>query len=510
MSAKSGATSSQKSNLSHQDEDWLRLAPYLEKGDNEDLLYYLFQGLIFPKETSLMLRCRMTGGELSSKQLFALADLSQIYGGGYADVTTRANFQIRDIADSDGITLLKKLLELGIAPPVKGLNNLRNVTVTPTTGFDSDELIDVMSIAKEIHHQILYLKELQGLPGKFNIALDSGGKIPVASEANDLGIKAISLNSKTYFRLTVADIRNEKTIAQDLNWIISPENIVTVVSAIISTYLQEGDFSKRLRSRMKFLISQIGIEEFKHKVKQKLNFSLEDNNEAHSVPPRATDAHLGVHQQAQHHLNYIGVTGSAGRYTSHQLRTLASVAQKYGNSTIRLTTFQNCLIPNIDFADINSIIDTIQSISLTVQSKIAGSIVACTGSSGCSYSATATKEHSLEISQLLQQSGDIDESINIHFTGCSFSCAQNYIGDIGLIGTKVKGEECYHIFLGGGSDANTSAIKFRKAVPYKELHHHLLALINLFKKEKTDEENFNGFVHRYGIKHLTQNIDING
>ncbi|MGJ8656356.1 MAG: precorrin-3B synthase [Akkermansiaceae bacterium] len=506
----SGAQSPFNHDLRHSDPDWARLSPYLEAGDDIDLLYYLYQGLIFPKETNLMLRCRMSGGELSSEQVTTLADIAETHGAGYADVTTRANFQIRDIADSDGIIVLKKLLHLGIAPAVKGLNNLRNVTVTPTTGFDTNELIDVMPIAKDIHNCLLYKNELQGLPGKFNIALDSGGKISVASEANDLGIKAVSVNGKVYFRLSVADIRNETTISQDLNWLIKPEDIVTVTSVIIETYLTEGDFSKRLRSRLKFLINQIGIEEFKSKVKSQLTASIIEDDSAQTPPERLTDAHLGVHDQHQDKLCYLGVNGAAGRYTSQQLRKLATVAQKFGNSNIRLTTLQNCLVPHVDRANLNAVIETFLSQSLTVTSKLAGSIVACTGSSGCSYSATATKEHSLELSQYLQKLGDYNEAVNIHFTGCPFSCAQNYIGDIGLIGVRVKNQECYHVYLGGGADVNLSAVRVRKAIPYKKLASYIKSLLDLFKQEKLHSENFNSFVHRYGINHFTQSAQVGG
>ena len=496
--------------LSQTDSDWARLTPYLEADDDENLLYFLFQGLIFPKENTLMLRCRMTGGELTSHQVLALADIAENHGGGYADVTTRANFQIRDIPDSQGITVLKKLLNLGIAPPVKGLNNLRNVTTTPTTGFDPQEVLDVMPIAKQIYENLLYNKQLQGLPGKFNIALDSGGKISVASEANDLGIRAVSINDQTYFRLSVADIKAEKTISQDLNWLITPDQIITVTSAIIHTYLQEGDFSKRLKCRLKFLINQIGIEAFKTKVKSLLTFSIIDDQSPPPLPERETDAHLGVHDQSQDKLCYIGVNGSAGRYTCPQLRAIAATAENHGNSTIRLTTLQNCLIPSIDRSHLNQAIDNLQSKSLTITSKIAGSIVACTGSSGCSYSATATKEHSRELSKFLQESGDFNEAINIHFTGCSFSCAQNHIGDIGLLGVKSKGQECYHIFLGGGADANLSAIKVWKAVPFKNLPLHIKSLLELYNKEKHCGENFNTYVHRSGIEHFTSSLPLEG
>ena len=223
-------TSNSAANLGKNDQDWQKIVPFLSDGDDAELLYFLYKGLIFPKENTFMLRCRTTGAELDHNQLLALADIAETHGGGYADITTRANFQIREIPFSDGIIVLKKLLELGIAPPVTGLNNLRNVTITPTTGFDPVELTDVSPIAKEIFHELLYNKDLQGLPGKFNIALDSGGKITVASATNDIGIKAVSVDEKLYFRLTAADLRGEKTIAQDLNWLIKPDDIVQVVA----------------------------------------------------------------------------------------------------------------------------------------------------------------------------------------------------------------------------------------------------------------------------------------
>ncbi len=457
-----------------------------------------------------MLRCRMTGAELDSKQLIALAEIAETHGGGYADITTRANFQIREIPFKDAIIILKKLLELGIAPPITGLNNLRNVTVTPTTGFDPVELTDISSIAKEIYQQMLYNEELQGLPGKFNIALDSGGKISVSSEANDLGIKAVSLDGKVYFRLTAADLHGEDTIANDLNWLILPENIVHVVATIIKTYLQLGDFSKRLRSRIKFLIKQIGIETFKEKVLAQLECEVINDSSVTFTNHAEPDAHLGIQPQRQEDLCYIGVNGSAGRYTSQQLKLIASVANTHGNDTIRLTTLQNCLIPFLNRSIIPEIVETIQATKLTVNSKIAGSIIACTGSAGCSFSASATKAHSLALSQYLDANGDYNEPINIHFTGCSFSCAQPYIGDIGLIGTKSKGEECYHIFLGGGAESNTSSVRVWKAVPHNIVPQHVKAILDFYAQQKQCGEDFNQFVHRYGAENFNQSIEPSG
>lgn len=502
-------TSNSAANLGKNDQDWQKIVPFLSDGDDAELLYFLYKGLIFPKENTFMLRCRTTGAELDHNQLLALADIAETHGGGYADITTRANFQIREIPFSDGIIVLKKLLELGIAPPVTGLNNLRNVTITPTTGFDPVELTDVSPIAKEIFHELLYNKDLQGLPGKFNIALDSGGKITVASATNDIGIKAVSVDEKLYFRLTAADLRGEKTIAQDLNWLIKPDDIVQVVATIIKTYLQEGDFSIRLKSRIKFLIKKIGIETFKSKVKAQLNCEIIDDNSGVFISLAEPDAHLGIQSQKQKELCYMGVNGAAGRYTVKQLRLIASTAENKGNRTIRLTTLQNCLIPYIDRSTIPEVVDLLQAADLTVNSKLAGHIIACTGSAGCSFSATATKAHSLVLFKYLQENGKHNEPINIHFTGCSFSCAQTYIGDIGLIGVKSKGEECYHIFLGGGAESNTSSVRIWKAIPHQLVPSYVKAILDFYATEKHCSEDFNQFVHRFGAENFNQSIVLN-
>src|SRR4029434_5913299 len=87
-------------------------------------------------------------------------------------------------------------------------------------------------------------------------------------------------------------------------------------------------------------------------------------------------------------------------------------------------------------------------------SSIRAGIVACTGNGGCKFSASDTKSHALAIAEYLEPRIKVDQPVNIHLTGCPHSCAQHYIGDIGLLGTKVTvGEETiegYHLFVGGG------------------------------------------------------------
>ena len=105
----------------------------------------------------------------------------------------------------------------------------------------------------------------------------------------------------------------------------------------------------------------------------------------------------------------------------------------------------------------------------------AAGAVACTGNKGCRFSATDTKSHALELADFLDERFKIEQPLNLHVTGCPHSCAQHYIGDIGLLGTKVGGEEGYQVLVGGGIDERQGlgrelipAIRFADLPPVME------------------------------------------
>jgi ferredoxin-nitrite reductase len=164
-----------------------------------DVFRYKFHGLFFvtPAQESLMLRCRIAGGALSSHQFRGLAEIAADWGPGHTDLTTRANLQIREIMPKDCPAVLMKLTDLGLTSQGAGADNIRNITATPTTGFDPDELLDVMPYARAIHHYILKNRDLFGLPRKFNIAYDSGGRVSVCADTNDIGFYAVRVPPRT-------------------------------------------------------------------------------------------------------------------------------------------------------------------------------------------------------------------------------------------------------------------------------------------------------------------------
>jgi ferredoxin-nitrite reductase len=174
-------------------------------------------------------------------------------------------------------------------------------------------------------------------------------------------------------------------------------------------------------------------------------------------PAVARHGHVGFHEQKQAGLFYVGIVLPVGRMTCEQMRTLAEIAERYGSSTIRLTVWQNLLISDIPADRLDDVKRGIEQAGLSWSAtSVRGGLVACTGNAGCRFAAANTKLHATQIADHLEARRlALDLPINIHLTGCPHSCAQHFIGDIGLLATKVSAAgddmfEGYHIYVGGG------------------------------------------------------------
>ena len=173
-------------------EDQAAKNEFPKPADNFRWRYY---GLFYvaPAQNSYMCRLRIPNGIVKHWQLSGLADLAERYGGGYSHVTTRANFQIREVAPKNAVALLEAILDLGLCSKGTGADNIRNVTGTPTAGIDPQELLDTRPYARAWHHHILNERALYGLPRKFNVAFDGAGRIAALEDTNDIGFQAVEV-----------------------------------------------------------------------------------------------------------------------------------------------------------------------------------------------------------------------------------------------------------------------------------------------------------------------------
>ena len=430
--------------------------------DNFRWRYY---GLFYvaPAQTSYMCRLRIPNGILKHWQLSGLAGVAELFAGGYSHVTTRANLQMREIEPKNAVNIVEAIQDLGLCSRGSGADNIRNVTGTPTAGIDPNELIDTRPYAREWHFHILNERALYGLPRKFNVGFDGAGRIAVLEDTNDIGFQAVEVKPGfgaepgVWFRLALGGITGHKDFARDTGVIVRPNEATQVADAIVRVYIAHGDRTDRNKARLKYVLDAWGLEKYIAHVEEALGRKL-TKVPADAIlrrPDFDRSAHIGVHPQKQQGFNWIGVVLPVARITAAQMRGLARIAQEFGDGDIRLTVWQNLLISGVPDEKVAAAEAAIDALGLTTKaSPIRAGLIACTGNVGCRFSASDTKRHAEDIAHWCEARVVLDGPVNIHLTGCHHSCAQHYIGDIGLLACKVEeGEEQiegYHVYVGGG------------------------------------------------------------
>jgi len=498
------------------------------KGTDVFLMKYYGLFYVAPAQTSYMCRLRLPGGVLNSHQFRGVADLAEKYGGGYTHVTTRANLQIREIGPEDPMHVYNGLADLGIIIRGSGSDNIRNVTASPTAGIDPDELIDTLPLARRMHHHILNHREMYGLPRKFNIAFDGGGRISALADTNDIGFAAVrvdeanateQLPAGVYFRLELGGITGHKDFARDTGVMLKPEQTVKVAAGIVRVFIRNGDRTNRNKARLKYLLDDWGFEKFLDEVEQELDEKLPRFDREACEPRRAADpmAHLGVHPQSEPGKNYVGIVLPVGKLTCEQMRELARISDMYGSGTIRLTVWQNLLISDVPDIHVDDVKAKIEQIGLDWSpNHVRAGLVACTGNTGCKFAASDTKTHAMQIADHLEKNMQLDHPINIHLTGCHHSCAQHYIGDIGLLGASVAQDdemiEAYHLHVGGGyGEQQAIGRELFRDVPADRAPAVIERLLAVYQQNRSDDnETFSQFTRRLETDQLHKLFEAAG
>lgn len=218
--------------------------------------------------------------------------------------------------------------------------------------------------------------------------------------------------------------------------------------------------------------------------------------------------HVGVQAQSQPGLYYIGVVLPIGRMQASQLQGLADIADRYGSGTLRLTVWQNLLVSDIPETALRRQLARSRRLALVfLQAPFAAAWSPVPATSAAKFALSDTKRHALALAEHLNMRLTLDQPINIHFTGCPKSCAQHYVGDIGLLTTKVErgdGEvEGHHVLVGGGSGAETAlGREIWASVPADEMMSRVEAMLRAYLARSCPNESFHAFANRHTVEEL--------
>ncbi|MEB3337509.1 MAG: ferredoxin--nitrite reductase [Leptolyngbyaceae bacterium] len=453
----------------------------MDETDRDHRLKWL--GVFFRPVTpgKFMLRMRIPNGILTSAQMRLFAEVVQRYGeDGSADITTRQNIQLRGIRIEDVPDIFRRLEQAGLTSIQSGMDNVRNITGSPVTGIDADELIDTRNLIQQV--QDMVTNQGQGnptftnLPRKFNIAIAGCRDNSVHAEINDIAFVPAYKNDALGFNVLVGGFFSAKRCAAavPLNAWVPPQGVVALCEAILLVYRDHGLRANRQKARLMWLIDEWGMEKFRAEVEEQLGSRLETAAPKDEILWDKRD-HLGIHAQKQPGFNFVGVHVPVGRLYAPDMFDLARIAEVYGSGELRLTVEQNVIIPNIPDSRLSVFLQEplLQRFSVN-PSNLTRGLVSCTGSQFCNFALIETKNRALAMIQELEAELLPPKPVRIHWTGCPNSCGQPQVADIGLMGTKARKDgktvEAVDIYMGGkvGKDAELGTCVM-KSIPCDDL-----------------------------------------
>ncbi|MEO1182506.1 MAG: ferredoxin--nitrite reductase, partial [Cyanobacteria bacterium J06636_28] len=418
-----------------------------------------------------------------SEQMRVLAEVVQRYGDdGSADITTRQNLQLRGVHLEDIPDIFARMHAVGLTSMQSGMDNVRNITGSPVAGIDANELIDTRELVQAVQDMITNSGEgnydFTNLPRKFNIALEGSTDNSVHAEINDIAFIPAYKDGELGFNALVggffSSTRCAAAIPLDV-WVPpTEEDVVELCRAILTVYRDNGSRGNRQKTRLMWLIDEWGLETFRAEVEKSVGKPL-----AKAAAEDALDAnkrdHVGVFQQKQEGLNYIGLHIPVGRLQAEQMFDLARVAEVYGSGDLRLTVEQNVIVTNVPDNRLAVFLAEPIVQTFPIQpSPLVRSLVSCTGAQFCNFALVETKMQSMALARRLDSELDLPEPVRMHWTGCPNSCGQPQVAQIGMMGTKARKNgkmvPAVDIYMGGtvGKDAHLGERVMQK-VPCDEL-----------------------------------------
>ena len=481
-----------------------------ESLDDDDTARLKWYGLYThnTKDGNFMLRVKVVQGVLTGEQVDALASITEDYGRGIIDCTTRQCVQIHWIRLENVPDILSRLDACGLT--VKGAcgDITRNVVGCTLAGIAHDQIVDGYATAEALHDYFLDNRLYSNLPRKYKISVTGCAEDCARGLINDVALSgAIHTDGTRGFNLRIGGgLSATPRMARSLDVFLEPDEVPEVVAAATRIFRDsEENRARRARARIKFLIDAMTPEGFREALVAEVGRDL--RRAAPHQPDMRGHDHIGVTPQHDGEHSAVGFTVPVGRLQASQLRELGRLAREYGtrDGELRLTHQQNVVIPFVPNDRVAALQAEPVNERLPSEPELfTRGLQTCTGKEFCGLAKVHTKDRALEIAQFLdthvRPNGHGDD-LRVHFAGCSSSCAQQQIADVGIEGVlkKEDGEfiEAMDIRVGGrlGPEARFGDVVLKK-VPHYRLNETLLTLFTLYEQHHDEGETFRDFAAR--------------
>ena len=485
-----------------------------------------------------MLRIKIPLGILNTEQMIRLADLSEEYADGVSHITTRQDIQFHFVSLEDSPDMMRRLAEVGITTREACGNVVRNVTGCASAGTCSTQGFDVTPHASAMADFLLRHPDTQNFGRKFKVSFSGCADKPCGlAKIHDLGavatVREIDGKRVEGFKVYVGGglgaLPQQATLLCDF---VAAGEMLPLAQAISRVFARLGEKQNRGRARLKFLIGQLGIDEFRRLVdaeRAKLPWDPDWEAQIQKGRIRSTEQPLkrgselkadpdgsprfkrwlntNVQPQAQPGYSSVEVFLPLGDIAADPLRELALTCRQYVDNTIRATASQNLLIRWVSNADLQALYQDLERIGLAAPgADRMADITACPGTDTCKLGITSSRGLASQLGKKFNNGmGPIADSkdIKVKISGCFNACGHHHVADIGFLGSvQRKGSRTapmFQVVLGGTTQGNASAYGMVTGkVPARNAPEVVRRLTDVYSKEKLQGETFPQFVERLG------------
>lgn len=471
----------------------------------EDIVRLQWWGLYHdkPKIGTFMLRVKIPNGVLTPAKLRRIGEVSNRYGRGDAELTTRQCIQLHWLELASLPDVFADLEASGITSAGGCGDTVRNITGCPVSGIAADELFDSTPIVDAATETYYGNPDWANLPRKHKYSIASCPDRCNAPEINCISLVGVLNDGREGYAVQVGGgLSSVPRIARDMGVFVPKEEAVEILGATTLVWSEDLKYRmSRVKARMKFMVDDIGVDGMLERVEAKLGRTLE----SFELPQIAAQpsAHIGVHAQKQEGLSYIGVPVQLGLSSGDQLIAVAELAASFGGD-IRLTRQQNLIVTGVPNDKVESVLVQLDELGLALTTnEIWANSIACTGEPHCNFSVGQTKDRLRDLVDHLETTfGDAVGELRLHLDGCPHACAQHWVGDLGFQATTGKDADgnrisAYDIFVRGslGPAPEIGRSLFRR-VASEQLEPAVEGIVRGWLSDREQDESFTEFQRR--------------
>ncbi|MGR8949225.1 MAG: nitrite/sulfite reductase [Gammaproteobacteria bacterium] len=502
------------------------------------------QNGLYSQRHAYMLRVAIPYGTLSSSQLFKLADVADKYDRGYGHLTTRQNIQFNWLSLDRVPDLLAELAQVEMHAIQTSGNCIRNITSDPFAGAAGDELVDPRPVAELLRQWSTLHPEFAHLPRKFKIAITGARADRAAIFFHDIGLRAQKAgNGNLGFEIIVGGGQGRTPIiGQVLNPFVPFDSLLPYLESVMRVYNLHGRRDNKYKARIKILVQSLGVDEFRRQVEADFNhtdhtqFKLATSElrriEAYFAPPKYAETreselsskdeaflrwvkrNVVAHRQPGYRAVTITVKSPGrppGDITSREMRTIATLADRYSCGELRVSHEQNLVFAHVRHSDLHDLWQALSAINLgESNSGLISDIIACPGLDYCNLA----NARSIPLATRLgERFGDPELAedigpLSIKISGCVNACGHHHVGHIGILGVSKGDKEFYQLTLGGeAGNAPALGERLGRAITEDQVLDTIDNLIAHYRKIRQPQETFVACVARVGVAEFKESLN---